>query len=196
MPDDRREKDKYPRASFRELAGGELRTLSRNPALIALLVALLGGWLFLTISRPEPVVVGELAVGDCLYIKAADAEPDPAIGRPIGSEGAVTTALFEGGTERAPCDASHSHEVADVWILDDPLTAPYPGQSALIAAHLDRCTAAFEAYVGHLLEGSEHALTIAVPTPAAWDDGKLTVACLVANRDGTYMLANARGSGR
>ena len=178
------------------MLGGELRALLRTPALIILVIVLAGGWLFLTISEPETVRVGDLRTGDCLYIHAADADPQAASGRTIGSDGAITTALFEGGAERASCDLSHSHEVADAWILDDPVGAPYPGQSQLADAYRERCVAAFQAYVGHPVEGSMHALTIAVPTPAAWDRGALAAACLVSRADGTYLQSRAQGSGR
>jgi hypothetical protein len=195
MPDDRRERDRYGRASLGEQLGGELRSLRRNPALIILLIVLGGGWLFLTISRPEEVRIGNLKAGDCLYIHAADADPQAASGRMIGSDGAVTTALFEEGAERASCDLSHSHEVADAWILDDPVGSPYPGQAELANRYRARCESAFAAYVGHPVDGSIYGLTIAVPTPAAWERGAIAAACLVSQGDGTYLHDRAGGSG-
>ena len=161
MRDDRREREKYGRASIAEQLGGELAVLRRNTPLLALIAALIGGWLILTLSEPPPVRVGEARAGDCLYIHALDADTDNAGGRPIGSDGAVISALFRGGAERAGCDASHSHEVADAWVLDDPLVAAYPGQGELTRREQARCEAAFEAYVGRASDGSSLALTIA-----------------------------------
>jgi hypothetical protein len=196
MRDDRREREKYPRASLLEQVADELAILRRNRPLLALLGAIVGGWLILTVTRPQAVTVGQIRAGDCLYVHAADADTDSPAGRPIGSDGAVISALFLGGAERAPCDASHSHEVADAWVLDDPLVADYPGQAQLTLREQARCEAAFEAHVGRPSEGSSLGLTVAVPPSAEWDDGARAAACLVATRDGSFLSGSAAGSGR
>jgi len=196
MRDERRERNRYARASWREQLGDELATFLGNTPLVILVVVIVGGWLVLTFTRPETVTVGQLATGDCLYIRAADADTDAPTGRAIGSDGAVISALYDVGAERAPCDASHSHEVADTWALEDDLVAPYPGQSELTLRERARCEAAFERHVGRSAEGSSLALTIAVPPPGAWDEGARTGACLVAERDGSFLLEPARGSNR
>ncbi|HEU0245051.1 MAG TPA: septum formation family protein [Candidatus Limnocylindrales bacterium] len=196
MHDDRRERDKYPHASLAEQIGGELAALRRSPPVIALLLAIVGGWLILTVTRPQPLRVGEIRTGDCLYIHALDADTNSQTGRPIGSDGAVISALFRGGAERAGCDASHSHEVADAWVLEDSLTAAYPGQAELTVRERDRCEAAFEAYVGRPSDGSALEYTVAIPPPFAWADGARAAACLVANRDGSFLSGHAAGSGR
>jgi hypothetical protein len=196
MRDERRERDRYPRASLREQLGNELRALLGSTPLVMLLLVLVGGWLVLTLTRPEVLVVGELTAGDCLYIRAADADTDSPAGRAIGSDGAVITALFAAGAERAPCDGSHSHEVVDGWVLKDSLVAPYPGQAELTLRERARCEAAFERHVGRPVEGSDLALTIAVPPPGAWDEGARVAACLVSDRDGAFLLTPAKDSRR
>ncbi|MEO5966494.1 MAG: hypothetical protein ABIR11_13600, partial [Candidatus Limnocylindrales bacterium] len=130
MRDERRERDKYGRASLREQLGSEIAALRRNPPLIWLLVALVGGWAILTVTRPQALAVTQLRTGDCVYIHAPDADTDTPGGRAIGSELGALGALYERGAERSACDASHSHEVALAWILGDGLTASYPGQAA------------------------------------------------------------------
>lgn len=196
MRDERRERDRYARASLREQLGDELRAFLGNTPLVILVVVIVGGWLVLNVTRPESVVIGQLAPGDCLYIRAADADTDTPGGRAIGSDAAVVSALYDAGAERAPCDASHSHEVADAWVLEDDLVAPYPGQAELTNRERARCEAAFERHVGRAEAGSALALTIAVPPPAAWEDGARAAACLVAARDGSFLLAPAQGSNR
>ncbi|HEY3334906.1 MAG TPA: septum formation family protein [Candidatus Limnocylindrales bacterium] len=196
MRDDRREWDRYPHASLAEQIGGELAALRRSPPLIVLLVAIIGGWLVLTVTRPQALRPGDVRAGDCIYVHAADADTDSPTGRPIGSDVAVIGALFRSGAERASCDASHSHEVADAWVLDDPVVAPYPGQAQLTSRERPRCEAAFEAYVGRPVDGSSLALTVAVPPPSAWADGARAAACLVSNRDGTFLPGHIAGSGR
>ena len=196
MRDDRRERERYARASIAEQVRGELAIVRRSPPLLALLLALVGGWLILTVTRPQPFRVGEARAGDCLYIHATDADTGNNGGRAIGSDGAVISALFLGGAERAPCDASHSHEVADAWVLDDSLVAAYPGQGELTQREQARCEAAFESYVGRASEGSSLALTVAVPPPGSWADGSRVAACLVGNRDGSFLAGHAAGSGR
>lgn len=195
MRDERRERDKYARASLREQVGDELAHLSRNRPLMWLLAAIVGGWLVLTVTQPKRVVVGDLATGDCIYIHAADADTATPTGRAIGSDGAVILAVFRLGAEMAPCDASHGHEVAGAWVLDDALTAPYPGQSELSTRELPRCEAAFEAYVGRPVDGSGLALTVAIPPPGAWEEGARVAVCLVSNKDGSFLTTHAKGSG-
>lgn len=194
MPDDRREREKYGRASLREQLAGEVAALLDNTPLVILITVIVGGWLVLTFTRPETLAVGELTAGDCLYIRAADADTDPGGGRPIGSDAAAVDALFRSGAERAGCDASHSHEVAEAWVLDDPLVAPYPGQAALTGREQARCEAAFERHVGRASAGSTLALTVAVPPEGAWDEGARVGACLVSARDGTFLQQPAAGS--
>ena len=193
MPDDRRERDKYGRASLREQLGDELRLFLGSTALVALVVALFGGWLVLQLTKPEVIRVPEVRAGDCLYIRAADADPDLS---PIGTESGTLLVLFEQSAERAPCDASHSHEVADAWQLDGPSGAAYPGRSELTLAQEGRCEAAFETHVGHAVDGSTLRLTTGVPTERVWDAGIRTAVCLVSNADETFLASPARGSNR
>jgi hypothetical protein len=196
MRDERPEREKYPRASIAELLGDELATLRRNRPVQVLLAVLIGGWLLLTVTRPQSLHVGDLRAGDCLYIHALDADTDSPAGRPIGSDGAVISALYLGGSERAGCDVSHSHEVADAWVLDDSLVADYPGQAPLTLRERPRCEAAFEAYVGRPVEDSALELVVAVPPPTEWEDGARSAACLVANHDGSFLSGHAAGSAR
>ena len=193
MPDDRPERDKYRRASLREQWGDELRKFLGSTPLVALVVALVGGWLVLQLTRPQVLRVPEVRAGDCLYIRSADADPDL---HPIGTESGILLVLFEQSAERAPCDASHSHEVADAWLLEGAAGAAGIGRSELTLAQEARCEAAFEAHVGHAVEGSTLRLTTGVPTERSWDAGIRTAVCLVSNADDTFLSAPARGAGR
>lgn len=196
MHDDRPEREKYRRASIVEQVGEELRAFWSHKPLVILVAFLVGGWLILRLTEPEYLRVGLLQAGDCIYIRTSDMDTEGTGGRPIGSEGAAIAALYGLGAQRAPCDGSHSHEVALAWVLEDPLVADYPGQGALVDRERARCEAAFEAHVGRPVEGSTLDLVIAVPPPAAWDEGARAAACLVANGDGSFLLEHAAGSGR
>lgn len=191
-----RERDRYARASLREQAGDALTELRGHPGVMALLAFLAGGWLVLTITRPPVIQVADLRVGDCLYIHAADADTDAPGGRPAGTATGAIAALYGLGAERAACDASHSHEVVDVFPVADPAGAPYPGGAAMIRARDEACVAAFAAWVGHAPEGSELERVIAVPSDKAWGTGVRTGACLVARADGQFLAGSAKGSGR
>ena len=148
-------------------------------------------------TRPQPFHVGEARAGDCLYIHATDADTGNNGGRAIGSDGAVISALFLGGAERAACDASHSHEVADAWVLGWATdNVVLPAQGELTQREQARCEAAFAAFVGRASEGSSLALTVAVPPPGSWADGSRVAVCLVGNRDGTFLAGHAAGSAR
>src|SRR5690242_18909480 len=103
MPDTRPERDKYRRASLREQWGDELRGFLGTTPLVVLVAALVGGWLVLQLTKPQVIRVSEVRPGDCLYIRASDANTDVAgSGRAIGSDPEVLRALFEESAERAP----------------------------------------------------------------------------------------------
>jgi hypothetical protein len=192
-----RERDRYGRASLREQLVGELRALRRHPGVILVAVLVFGGGAALLLTRPQIVQATGLAVGDCLYIHAADAQTDPgSSGRRIGSDSAVVDALYADGAERASCDMSHSHEVAAVWREDGNAAAPYPGAGELAGMHLDACKAAFAAYVGHPVDGSALDFVVAVPTEGAWSNAVRSGACLVDQADGGFLSGRAQGSGR
>ena len=57
MPDDRRERDKYRRASLREQWGDELRAFLGSTPLVVLVAVLVGGWLILQFTRPQIIRV-------------------------------------------------------------------------------------------------------------------------------------------
>jgi len=159
------------------------------------LVLVVGGAGVLLVLRPQVVRVPALATGDCLYIRAADAQNDLP-GRRIGTDTGVIAALYEAGAERASCDLSHSHEVAAVPEFPENALAPYPGPGALTDRLRDTCESAFAAYVGRPSAGSAFDLVIAVPPEGAWTDGIRLGACLVNRHDGDFMADRAGGSGR
>ena len=198
MPDARpaRERDRYARASLRELLGGELTTLRAHPGVIALLVFMVGGWLFLTLTRPAVVQVADLRTGDCLYIHAADADTDTPGGRATGTTTAALSSLYEHGTERARCDGSLSHEVMRTFVVPGDAGAPFPGTAAVEGPWLGPCAEAFTSWVGRPEEGSALELVVAVPDEHAWNRGVRAGACLVGSRDGQFLPRSVKGSGR
>lgn len=194
MPEGR-ERDRYPRASFREQAGDTLKSLRRNPGITIIIVLVLGGWLFLNLATPAPVNVGDLQAGDCLYLRAADADSDTPAGRPAGTSTASLLALYDQGTERAPCDGSHSHEVVLQTVFPDVAGTAFPGQGTLRERNQAACEAAFEAYVGRPVDGSSLELLVAVPNEEAWTDDIRAAPCLAGDPNGQFLLKPAKGSG-
>ena len=191
-----RERDRYARASWREQLAGEVKTLRAHPGVMAILVVLFGGWLFLTITRPPVVHPGDLRVGDCLYIHATDADTDSPTGRPAGTATAAVASLYNKGAERAGCGGSHSHEVVATFVVPAAPGAPYPGSATLLDARAADCSAAFAAWVGRDEQGSTLEPVLAMPPQAAWDAGERAGACLIASRDGQFLTGSAKGSGR
>ncbi len=190
-----RERDRYARASLREQAGDVVTELRAHPGVMLLIVALVGGWLFFTLTKPAYVQVSGLRAGDCLYIHAPDADTDAPTGRPAGTARGAVAALYGQGSERAACDGSHSHEVLEVLTEAAGHDAPYPGLSTLIRSHEAACTAAFTAWVGRSPEGSALEPVLAVPDETSWGKGVRGGACLVARADGQFIGVPAQGSG-
>jgi hypothetical protein len=191
-----RERDRYARASLREQAADQLAELRAHPGVVALLVVIAGGWLFFTLTKPVYVQVADLAVGDCLYIHAPDADTDSPTGRPAGTASGAVAALFGQGSERAACDGSHSHEVLSVFAEAGGAGAPYPGRPTLLRSREAACTAAFTAWVGRPPEDSVLEPVLAVPDETAWGKGIRAGACLLASADGQFLPGSAKGSGR
>ena len=191
-----RERDRYGRASLSEQLAGELKALRGQPWLLLVLLFVVGGGVVLLLLRPQVVQVTSIAAGDCLYIRSGDADSQGVgTGRRIGTDTGVILALYENGAERASCDLSHSHEVAEVPRFAENAVATYPGSAALTDRLRARCQAAFQAYVGRPVEGSAFDLVIAVPPEEAWTNGIRRGACLVGRADGEFMEQHARGSG-
>ena len=195
MRDERPEKERYQHASLWEQARDELLNLWHQPKVLLVIGLIVGGWLVLQLTTPAVVKLEELAVGDCIYVPTSSSGEVDAI-RPIGSGIDVVAGLYRAGAERAPCDGSHGHEVAAVFLFEEPAGAPFPGATALEQGQRPVCEAAFEAFVGRPVAGSALQVTLAVPGETAWDDGRRAGACLVNNADGSFLSGRAAGSRR
>jgi hypothetical protein len=194
MPEGR-ERDRYARASLREQAGDLAASARRHPGIVAIIAIVVGGWLVLNLATPTPVKVRDLQAGDCLYIRAADADRDSPTGRPAGSSTSAVAALYSDGAEKASCDGSHSHEVLLQTTLADGAGTEYPGRDVLVERTRAACEAAFAEYVGRPPEGSALELIVAVPPDASWTDGVRAAPCLVGDPTGQFLLRPANGSG-
>jgi Septum formation len=162
---------------------------------VLLLAVLIGGWLFLLLMTPRVVRLEDLSAGACLHVPTS-ANGDVTAASPVGTPGEVADVLARSGADVAPCDGSHSHEVAGVFTEPDPAGAAYPGQPALEQRHQAACEASFASYVGHPLAGSALELTVVVQAEAGWSAGRRAGACLVSGSDGKFLTSRAGGSGR
>ena len=160
-----------------------------------MLAVLIGGWLFLTLTAPRVLRLEELSVGTCLHVPTS-ANGDPAAADQVGSQAEVVRVAVDRGADTAPCDSSHSHEVAAVFTDAEPAGAALPGPTTLAQRHEAACEAALAAYVGHPIAGSAFELTVVVQDEAGWTSGRRVGACLVSRADGKYLTASARGSAR
>ncbi|TAK02343.1 MAG: hypothetical protein EPO36_02395 [Chloroflexota bacterium] len=183
-----RERDRYTRMTLRDQLEGLLDWIRGHRLLvIALLVAAI--YVVTQLILPPPTVrPNDLRVGDCLFVRTASMS-DLGSDAPIGDPALVGVSLLSGGADRAPCGASHGHEVSAVLELP---AAPAAGQQA----GLERdCAAAFEPYVGRALIASSYETFAVVPTAAQWDAGIHRAICLIARVDGQWMTHPARASG-
>lgn len=192
MDRDRPERERYRRASWAEQATDAIDGLRSHPGVVAFLLIAVAGWAFLVFTTPQALRVGELRPGDCVYIHAADAEPGVPGARQTGSDGGVVAALYAEGAERAGCDASHGHEVIATLVAPESQGTPYPGATALAAAHAAACDAAFADRVGGTAADQGLAMIVAVPPPGSWDDGQRTVVCLAGRADGQFLSGPLR----
>lgn len=194
------ERARYGRKTWREQLDDAIAWPGTHRFASGIILAVVVGALLLSAARGRTSSLGDLRVGDCLYIPTA-AALDPVSTRPIGDSAAVEDVVVAGGAQEASCSASHGHEVAAI------LTGPDPGAGASGTPGLvDRdaihrltrplCEAAFPGYVGHALAGSVYEVDPVVPDASTWVAGGRRTVCLVARIDGQWMDQPARGSGR
>jgi len=194
MRDERRENERYQHQSIGDQVVGELRNLRRQPKVLLLIGLVLGGFVVLQLIQPPVLQIEGLRTGDCIYIPT-DSGGQPDSIRAIGTSSEAAAGLVQAGAERAPCDGSHSHEVAAAFTFSDASGTAWPGFDVLNTREQGPCEAAFATYVGHAVTGSAMDLTVVVPTQDAWDKGRRAGTCLVSRADGTFLGSKAQGSG-
>jgi hypothetical protein len=177
------ERERYGRKSLRERVEDVVEWPASHRVATGVLIAFVAASLLLTANRGLLVDPRQLAVGDCLFVRASGSLTDV---RPIGDQQAVTESIVAGRVEKASCTASHGHEVSAVIDLA-ALRYPLPEAQA-------RCAQAFEPYVGLAIEASRYTTFAAVPTPTQQSAGASFAICLVARDDGQWMDQPARGS--
>ena len=178
------ERARYARRSLRE----QLDDLFAWPGAHRIATLVIAGFFvvgaLLWATRGLQVAPGDLAVGECLYVRTSASQSDD---HPIGDPDDVAAALLRGGAERAGCDASHGHEVSA--LLDLTTLRDVSSEAAA------RCIAAFKSYIGHPLQGSAYTTFAALPTPVERSGGAHLGVCLVARDDGNWLDHPARSSG-
>jgi hypothetical protein len=134
-------------------------------------------------GAPEVTATSDLVAGDCLRAP----EPFEDVTRPDWRSGL--------GVPVVPCDREHGGEVLLVEDGWGPGEA-YPGDERIVDAWVDRCIAAFDAYVGGPWEDSELDFHGWYPAgEAAWEVGDREVGCF-AFEPGDDLGESVAGSGR
>jgi hypothetical protein len=191
-----RERDRYGRKSIAETFRDGVGWFPTHRTASVAILTLLGMLAMLAILRPAQVGLGDLRVGDCLFIRTSSAGDVAPGARPAGSSTDVGLALLAGGGSRAACDQSHGHEVSAVIALGNVQADSFPGRDALLARVTPACPAAFPGYVGRPLEGSSFVTFGVAPDQGSWTRGIRSGACLVGLASGAFFGYPARQSGR
>lgn len=206
---EQRESDRYPHETVRQQLEDVVGWFPAHPngtAAILLLGGLLLVWRLIT---PWGVLgLADLRPGECLYVRTASAR-STLDARP-GNPDEVRAALVVYGAEPAPCDGSHTHEVAGLVDLDEHDGSDVPGateaagappafdRAVLLAQAEDACAAALPAYLD-LAPGTSSTTWVGfavIPTERQWAEGTRVAACLVTAADGRFPTVPARGSAR
>ncbi len=188
-----RERTHYRYATRREQLAELWTEFLANRRLQLALAAILLVLVLLRILTPETVGFGSLEPGQCIFVRTAASHAIVA-DRPVGEADEVRATLRSQGAELAPCDMSHSHEVADAGDLPDAADVEYPGETALVGRETAACESAVEAYIGRPLEGSLYVALVVVPDIGGWRGGERSYACLVQRADGRFMDRHALSS--
>lgn len=196
------ERSRYGRRSLREQLDDVIAWPASHQVATGVILVVVVGALLLVVARGRPASVGDLAVGDCLYVPTAAAQDSTSL-RPVGEAGAVEEVLLTVGGQLTACTASHGHEVSAIVAPTLPTHAPGQMPGLLDEAAKRRMTAplcdqAFEGYIGRSRAESRYVTFPVVPGiegAEAWLDGGRRTVCLVARADGVWMDHPARGSG-
>jgi hypothetical protein len=192
------ERARYGRRGVRDRLGETVDAARAHPLVTLVLVLFVG---VVVVQRALPArsaLPMDLAVGDCLYVRTTSTIEFGPDARPIGDAASVSDVLLAGGAEQAPCDGSHGHEVSLTVAIAADAPSPSRGADGLPGADdpsQRACVAAFEGYVGHPLDGSLYETFAAVPTAEQRASGITRAICLVARRDGQWLIHPARDSG-
>ena len=127
------------------------------------IVAAIGGGAFL-LRDFLPSNAGNLAVGDCFDLPAAETETVEDV-------------------QHHPCTEAHGGEV--VFVGDfDPAPSAFPNDTEMFTFFSERCIAAFFSYTG-LTEATSQNLDMSAftPTQQGWVEGDRTVICYAVNLD-------------
>lgn len=151
-----------------------------------------------------PIAIGVLAIGSVAYGLITAAQRDDS--GQITSSGSIHwTELVAGdcfdfgeGEEvnevaAVPCADPHTYEV---FLVDTLPGGDYPPVGEVDAFAEERCTPAFETYVGHDYATSVWFASYVGPTEQAWGEGEQTVVCHLSNSTETAVTGSARGSER
>jgi hypothetical protein len=114
----------------------------------------------------------DLRVGDCFDLK------DPA-------------AVEIDDVTAGPCTDEHEYEMFFAGAMPE---GSFPPDAAIDEFTGDKCTGAFDAYVGKSYEDSELEIFVLTPTEAAWLDGDRIVQCAVYHPRIHSLTASLKGS--
>lgn len=119
--------------------------------------------------------VFELAIGDCINL------PD----------GVSVTDV-----ENVECTEPHDAEVYALPQLSQGPDEPFPGDSVISEFVEERCTAAFEGYVGRDFATSAIFSTALTPSQEGWENADdREVVCLLVGEGGAQLTGSKRNSG-
>jgi hypothetical protein len=130
------------------------------------------------ITEPGSLGVEELQVGDCFDEPGAMSADE-------------VTQVF--AVEAMNCSEPHDFELFHTYELT---TAELPSDAEVQSDAGERCTEAFESYVGVPFEESELDFGVMWPTEDSWAAGDHTVMCALQTMDGSKLEGTAAGSGR
>jgi hypothetical protein len=138
---------------------------------VGIIAAIAGGAYLLRDFLPSNA--GNLAVGDCFDLPAAEAETVEDV-------------------QHHPCTETHGGEVVFVGNFE-PAQDTYPTDGEMFSFVTDRCIAAFFDYTGLTDATSQHLdMSAFTPTVDGWGDGERKVICYAVNVDGSPMTTSVK----
>ena len=138
---------------------------------VGIIGAIAGGAFLLRDFLPSNA--GNLAVGDCFDVPAAETETVEDV-------------------QHHPCTETHGGEV--VFVGDfEPAPSAFPSDDEIFGFFSARCIAAFFEYTGLTAATSEHLdMSAFTPTQQGWTEGDRTVICYAINVDGSPMTTSVK----
>ena len=141
------------------------------------------------------IIVAVLIVGflfrDRVSGNAVDLKPGDCFDDSAGSSGGVVKDV-----QHRPCSEPHLYETIETFKFPTSGDAAFPGQTALEAFVVEKCSPALVGYIGIAEEQSSLTYSAYLPVEIGWKEGGRDIVCILGALDGSKLTGSMKNARR